>query len=69
MRQSTRGSAQRFDQTEVVEQRFAHGVLCRIAGIEQDIRWFDIAVNQAVLMRVVDGEADGGEETNEIGSR
>src|SRR5205814_6573308 len=38
-----------------------------VALVKEDISWFDVAVNHAALVSIVDGLADGAKEVNDLG--
>ena len=61
------GYAYQFSNAEIAENRLAHWIIGHVAFVEQDIGRFDIAMYHVVLVRIVNGPADGREEIDDIG--
>src|SRR5207253_2102093 len=57
---------QHFHDAEVRKNRLAHRIVALLTCIEQNISRLDIAVNDALLMCIVNGEADRREEAHEL---
>jgi len=62
-------NSRRFQQpgeTKVGENGFTHAVARRIVLVEQNIGGFEVAVNHALLVSVIDGKADRGKELHDL---
>src|SRR5439155_8087551 len=58
-----------FDNTKVRENGFTHGTAACVAFLKQNVSWLDITMQDAVLMGIINGSANGGEETNDLSGR
>ena len=65
-RECSRGRSQELCKTKVGENGFAHGVARRVLLVEQNIGGFEVAVNHALLMSIVDGKADRRKELHNL---
>ena len=65
-RKCSSGRTQEPCKTKVGENGFAHGVVRSVLLIEQNIGWFEIAVNHALLMSVIHGKANRRKELHNL---
>jgi len=55
-----------FGNTKIREDGFPHWIARRVAFIEQDVSRFDIAMDHALPVSVVNGQANRGKELNDL---
>ncbi len=67
--QEARGGAQQVGQTEIGEHGLAQRMTRRVMGVKQDIAGFEIPMDHALLMGVIDGGSDGLKEMKQVGKR
>lgn len=68
-RECSSGRFQEPCKTKVGENGFAHGIARRVLLVEQNIGGFEVAMNHALLMSVVDGKADRRKELHNLRRR
>ena len=68
-RECSSGRFQKPCKTKVGENGFAHGVARRVLLVEQNICGFEVAMNHALLMSIVDGKAYRRKELHNLSRR
>src|SRR5207244_6134971 len=58
-----------FRKTKISQLRFTHLTLCSRPAVEQNIARLEIPVDHAVLMGIIDGQADKGKQIDDVGTR